>query len=237
MRYRLPSVAAASSSPAACSRAAALSSDASTETMNLALGVLRGRYPGRAAALVSGRHNRIARHSRSAWRAPQADSAPLACFPASPCSSSCATAGVGGGVARRRPRRGGSRRVSGRLAEADYRHILSEWRIAMRSSTHLRRGAQGLRCQRGRAARRRSVAAFDADADTPAFCLYCRAPRVGRRPAARARAGSVVICPRARPCRRGAHTSRFSFAYGLEHGLLASRFRCDFGAHPGLARC
>ena len=63
--------------------------------------------------------------------------------------------------------------VSGRLAEADYRHILSDsgarYALVDESRVEARKVfvASAVALPAGEA-----VAAFDADADTPAFCLY-----------------------------------------------------------------
>jgi 3-hydroxybenzoate/4-hydroxybenzoate---CoA ligase len=196
--------------------------------MNLALGVLRGRYPARAAALVSGEtHLDREALAISVARAAGGFRA-LGVLPGEPVllimrnSLELAVAWLGavhaGAVAVA---------VSGRLAEADYRHILSDsgarYALVDESFVEARKVfvASAVALPAGE-----TVAAFDADADTPAFCLYSSGTTGRPKAVLHAhRAGSVVgEAFRMLGLSVGdavLTTSRFSFAYGLEHGLLA----------------
>ena len=195
--------------------------------MNLALDVLRERYPGRAA-LVCG-ETRIDREqlALSVARAAGGFRA-LGVRPAEPVllvmrnGPELAVAWLGavhaGAVAVA---------LSSRLGKEDYRHILADsgarYAVVDESFGEARTvfGNMAIGLPAGEA-----IQAFEGDADTAAFCLYSsgttgrpkavlHAHRVGSAVGEAFRtlglsAGDVVLT-----------TSRFYFAYGLEHGLLA----------------
>lgn len=194
--------------------------------MNLALRVLREPYPGQAALVCGERHLDRDALATSVARAAGGLRA-LGVHPGEPVllilpnSLELAVAWLGaihaGAVAIA---------LSGRLGEADYRHILAEsgarFAVVEESFVEARKvfAAIAVGLPAGEA-----VAAFEAEADAPAFCLYSSGTTGRPKSVLHAhRAGSAVgeafgMLGLA-PGDAVLTTSRFSFAYGLEHGLL-----------------
>lgn len=117
--------------------------------------------------------------------------------------------------------------VSGRLSMADYRHILADSgarrAIVDESFAEARAAFAGVATALPDGA---AVAPFEAAADSPAFCLYSSGTTGRPKAVLHAHRVGAALGEAFRVLRLSVGdfvltTSRFYFAYGLEHGLLA----------------